>query len=1226
MRVASGPALVLLLMAVSLPAGEIAAGTGSDESRRPVTESRGLEEKLERIEEILLGGRYSEAEQASRNLLEETTEAFGDDSFKAARVMDSLVEVLQYSGHIGSAELRSLAERAVQIKEARLDRNHPEVAVSLTHLALILREQGHDHEALPISERAVRLLEGNPVFSKERTARALREHATLLLYMGQADQAEPFARRALDVVDGNARAPIDQAKGLALMATVHQASTAYEEAERLYEESLALLEEHLGEDHFEVSVVLTNMASLYWELGRYSDAKPLFERALAVRRATLGEDHALVATSMNNLGLLLAELDDFHGAESLYRSAIRSYEKHLGPDHVDLASAQNNLAVLFMGAGKLDEARLLMERALRVHEMQLGPDHPLVASDYNNLGALLSRSGLYPEAKRALERSVEVDTKNHGPDHPTVATDLSNLALLMQRIGSYEEALALLDDALAIRVPRLGERHPDVAVTLRVEGLIRLEMGDPEEARRLFQQARDIWEETLGPDHPKVAKVLHSLGDVLTVLEEFDAAEQVYLRAMAIHEGREESNRLSWAATGSHLATLYRQRGRYDEAETLFRRAIDVWESELGGSHPRQIGSLNGLGRLRYDQGNVAEALTLALRAESISRRHVRLTTRYLAESRALKYAAVRESGLDLVLSSVVGRDDMSARRKAWDALARSRAMVFDELASRHRRRQTTPEVARLAAAVADAGTQVANLVFAPERAVSRASYRLVLQEARRGHEQAEEALAALSEDFRQREQQAAAGFEEVAAALPERTALISYVLYEHFRPRSGHEEDDGAKNGQRNESPAPDGTPAYAVFVLLERMGDPLLIPLGPAEQIDSLVREWRQEIDKSASSLPMAARRAEARYRAVAEKLREVVWDPWSSLLTQQEQVIIVPDGILNTLSFASLPASDGTYLVEEHLLVHYLSAERDLIRHGANKQRPASLLAMGGVDYDRSAHRPPDPANAHDHPATASIAISGPAAALRGAAECVDLQAMRFGPLPESARELAELRALLEKEHGANVRFTGLDRSRASESAFKKMASQFQILHLATHAFVFSGRCVSALEKRAVDPFDREPGPVTGDNPLLLTGLALAGANQRDDAKASPGDPVREDGLLTAQEISDLDLSGVNLAVLSACETGSGRLLHGEGVLGLRRAFQMAGADSLVMSLWRVADQETRRWMVHFYRNYLTRGTISGAARDASRTVLEARRQAGQSTHPFYWAAFVSTGDWQ
>jgi CHAT domain-containing protein len=178
---------------------------------------------------------------------------------------------------------------------------------------------------------------------------------------------------------------------------------------------------------------------------------------------------------------------------------------------------------------------------------------------------------------------------------------------------------------------------------------------------------------------------------------------------------------------------------------------------------------------------------------------------------------------------------------------------------------------------------------------------------------------------------------------------------------------------------------------------------------------------------------------------------------------------------------------------------------------------------------------------------------------------------------------------------------------------------ILHLATHGF-FLGECglQAAALVRSADLSDSRV--CRRYQPLLLAGLAFAGANV---ARRSSNDT----GILTAEEVSALNLQGTEWAVLSACDTGLGQTTSGEGVLGLRRAFQVAGVKTIIMSLWSVEDRATQDWMVALYRaRLLDRLDTIQAVRQASLTMLLNRRNRGLSTHPFYWAAFVATGDWR
>jgi CHAT domain-containing protein len=350
----------------------------------------------------------------------------------------------------------------------------------------------------------------------------------------------------------------------------------------------------------------------------------------------------------------------------------------------------------------------------------------------------------------------------------------------------------------------------------------------------------------------------------------------------------------------------------------------------------------------------------------------------------------------------------------------------------------------------------------------------------------------------------------------------------------------------------------------------------------------------------------------------LRQQIWDPLLPHLSSAARVFVVPDGALHLVSFAALPTTASRYLVETGPLIHYLSTERDLLPSEAGGLARGGLLALGGPAFDES-----------------SLAPVASQESFRGTrSACSDFQSMRFDPLPASLKEVDDVVALWNQAHGAGtevaqrgsaepspdtIRLTG---AAASESAFKAKAAGRRVLHLATHGFFLGGRCASALDPSARSTSAAAPAKIARENPLLLSGLILAGANLRNVAA-----PDQEDGVLTAEEVAALNLSGVEWTVLSGCDTGVGEVRVGEGVFGLRRAFQVAGVKTVIMSLWPVEDQATHQWMTALYAGRLMKKlSTADAVREASLAVLRQRRAKGFSTHPFHWAGFVGGGDWR
>jgi CHAT domain-containing protein len=439
-------------------------------------------------------------------------------------------------------------------------------------------------------------------------------------------------------------------------------------------------------------------------------------------------------------------------------------------------------------------------------------------------------------------------------------------------------------------------------------------------------------------------------------------------------------------------------------------------------------------------------------------------------------------------------------------------------------------------------------------------------------------------------------GLDAVRGALPAGVALVSFVLYEgRVAPRG-----DGPGDGHQR---------SIAAFVM--RAGAPgvTMVPLGPASAIDQRLDRWRAEAAGHTLLAGVPREEGDRALRLEGEHLRQAIWDPISAHVRGATTVFVVPDGTLALVPFGALPVGGDGFVIEHAPPIHYLSAERDVVRTSGSRSHGGGMLAMGGPAFDDA------PASSQE--ARADAAELAPA--LRGGRACGSLQALRFERLDGTLEEVQDLARYWPPSLGDVRTLVGRE---AGERAFKAAAAHHRVLHLATHGFFLDGSCLPD----AVASSTRGVGGLASarpiENPLRVSGLALAGANRRAQTRAG-----EEDGILTAEEVAMLDLQGVEWAVLSACDTGVGEIKAGEGVFGLRRAFQVAGARTVIMSLWSVEDQATRAWMRALYEGRFQRKlSTADAVHQASLAMLRDRRARGLSTHPFYWAAFVAAGDWR
>jgi len=1009
----------------------------------------------------------------------------------------------------------------------------------------------------------------------------------------------------------------------------------YEQAAAGARARLAQLEGEGKAETIDAAQTIDVLVESLWRNGEAaeSDARALAERGVAIKQRVLGPDDAGVAATLHQLGVVEFFRGDYYDARGVWQKALAIREKALGADHIDVAETANALANLYQTTGEFELARPLYEKAVAIREKKLGPESAKVGDTLNNLASLLNVLGDYAAALPVAERSLQIKEKTLGPDHPKVGTSLTNLADIYDVTGDRERARALFERAAAIFEKALGPEHPNVGTALNnVAEQLRRD-GKLAEAKPLYDRVIAILTKAHGAEHPRVAVVMGNESMLLEAQGNVKEAIALEEKAAANLEKALGPDSFELAGSLSHLAAMHAAAGDAAAALPLYERATAIAKASLGDAHPLVAQQELGLSRVEAFRGSYARAFDLSLDSERIGREHLRLTGRSFAEEQALRYAAERPFGLDLALSLAVERKGAVPERELLDSLIRSRAVVLDEMGARHRSATSSknPEAAQLANRLAEVRTRLANITVRGPGSLDAETYRALVDRTRDEKERAERALGAASAEFAGEQQRARLGLDDVVAALPPRSALVSYVVYRHQAlPEAKTPAEAAAKTSAALIPPAKPVL-ALAAVVLASGAAKPEVVRLGPLDAIEPLVTSWKQEAAQGALSIRRSATESEAAYRTAGNALRRAVWDPVTKAASLTvERVFVVPDGALNLVSFASFPAGESGYWIENGPTVHYLSAERDLVPGSDAAKRGTGLLALGGPDYD--ARISASGSSAVDFEPAAAKAVPS---STRSAA-CAGFDSLRFDPLPAAEREAGEVAALwrgaFDGKQGGDADATYFHGAAATEAAFERAVIGKRVLHLATHGFFLGGDCASAAstnrsasDTRGLKVVQETPlAPKTGTyvSPLLLSGLALAGANQRKTAGAGEAD-----GILTAEEIAGLDLSGVEWAVLSACDTGVGEIQAGEGVFGLRRAVQLAGVHTLVMSLWPVDDEATRAWMTALYRERLeAKADTAAAVRRAGTSVLEGRRKAGKSTHPFYWAAFVAAGDWR
>jgi CHAT domain-containing protein/Tfp pilus assembly protein PilF len=948
------------------------------------------------------------------------------------------------------------------------------------------------------------------------------------------------------------------------------------------ERALEIRERLLTAEHQDVADAIDNLAAIYLNRREIEKAEQLYRRALDIREKSLGKDHPSNANSLSSLADVYLSRGEYKETESFNKRALDIREKSLGKDHPDTAESLNNLANAYTMQAKYMEAEPLLRRALEICEVAIGKDHPHTAFVFNNLGLLYYYQGKYVEAEPLYKRAINIWEKALGKDHRQVAMSVHNLALLYQRQAKYVEAEPLSKRSLEIHEKKLGKDHPITAISLNNLAALYRAQGKYVEAEPLIKRSLEIHEKALGKDNPNTALSLNTLALLYVSEGRSDEAEPLYKRAIEICEKALDKDNPNIAISFNNLALLYASQGRYDEAEPLYKRAIEIREKALAKDHPDTINTLNNLAALYTAKGDFVQAVKFQSLANMASERSIARNLVIGSERQKLAYLGSLSEQTDRTISLHIRYvpGDHIARNLAATLILQRKGRTLDATSQNLNalRGRFNAEDRALLDRLTGTRSQIARLVLGGPQRMTVEQHQARIKELEDQADKDESDISRRSEEFRV--QYLPVTLEVAREAIPPDSALIEFSSYRPF-------------NAKATNNEAAYGQPRYVAYVL-RRDGEIECRELGEAKTID-----------KAIASLRSALRNPKRmNVERLARALDAKVFQPIRPLLGSKSRLLISPDGALNLVPFAALVDEKGRYAVERYS-ISYLTSGRDLLRLQLTRESKDSPLVVAAPDFGKRSG-----VLAERLEKQGNDVSDGEVEAESTRSAFKDLY---FSPLPNAAQEGAALRALLP---GATL----LTKSQATKAALVRVRSP-ELLHIATHGFFLEdrqlnldgGRGAQSLSddpERALQELERRG--VRIENPLLRSGLALAGANERKED---------DNGILTALEVTGLNLWGTKLVVLSACDTGVGEVKNGDGVHGLRRALVLAGSETQVMSLWAVSDKATRELMVSYY-TLLQKGQGRG---DALRQVqLEMLKKANRR-HPYYWASFIQSGEW-
>jgi len=966
-------------------------------------------------------------------------------------------------------------------------------------------------------------------------------------------------------------------------------------------EAVDLTEAALGPDHPDLASLLSNRAELFRALNQYQKAEPDSKRALAIMEKAYGPASGNLVPYLNNLAVLYANTGAHERAETLYRRALAISEKTLGADHPDLANCLSNLAVLNGKTGDLEAARSNYEKALEILARAKGAGSPETAHCAFNLGLLYFDLGEYEQAEALCREALTAQEKALGPDHPDVAASLGGLARLNQALGNYDQAEKMFKRALAIM-----EKHGENGAMRTAEALNNLaglyaDLGRFDRAEPLYQKSASIMERARGAGSPETAAVLNSLGLLFYEKGDYDKAKVDCGRALSMREKALGPVHPDVANSLNSLAAIAWAGGRDRDSETLLRRALAIRKKALGPTHPDVATTISNLAVLKASMGEPENAHSLFKQALDIDSGMLELVMGFTSEENKIRFLAGKRTHLYCFLSLVLQnlKESRSARLEACDAWLRRKGAVLEA----HRRFQDalaysdSPEVTETFHELALARSRLSRLVFTGPEGRDLDAFDREIKALEAEIDGLENRLSLISRQFMRQKKMARAAAGRVASALPPDSVLVDFAL---IRPY-----DFKARGSASKWGPA-----RYLAFILHAGKGERIgLVDLGGADRIDGAVSGFKKamgNLDEAlASNDKFKLMQVREKMAQASAGLHELVFAPLKQELGSAKEIFISPDGDLNLIPFEVLRDNSGRFLIEDHAF-YYISTGRDVLGFGLLKGQGLKTILLGAPDFNLDSEK--------KDRALTRLGLAREKT-FRSSSRAMDMRKLAFSPLAGTREEVEAIGQILGP--GKSLLYFG---PTALEEVLKGLDRPPKMLHLATHGFFLKDMEFAV----PCDQFGRGGSghKVRIYNPLLRSGLALAGANRRVNTE---DDQIGSDGILTAEEVLGLRLTGTETVVLSACETGLGEVKNGEGVFGLRRAFTQAGARSLVMSMWSVPDLETKELMVNFYRNLAQGGMNRGQAlRRAELEEMEIVKRRYGCNDFFFWGAFIFLGE--
>ncbi len=1122
---------------------------------------------------------FSKALTTAHQALKLAASEFGTSSKAYSVALANLGFALYYLGKYNEAEQN--LKTALSIYSATRDTLTSDFYYMLSNIGTLYFEDEQYNYALYYQKRALNILLKISPEAYEEQADDYHRYGLSCTGLGRFDEAKSAFMTAIYLMKSPKTTQdtvqlFDYKRSLALL---YSSTKEYHLAKPLLEQINAFAQKNYSKSDTNRISALQDLSNLYTLMGLYAESDSLLLQEYNLSQKAFGGDSPKLLDVMERRAQVMLYRGQYDRLEEQYTRILAMQKQHFSAQSVQYAKSLGDWAQIHEIKGQYKASDSVYSQAAAIFAL-LGKTQTLeyagLLVQYANLKKAMDD---FEDAEDKYLMAMNIFKAKDQTDLPEYASLLNSLASLYSGLGRLGEALELYEQDLAITAENYGTAHPLYATSLANKALIHAKLRQTDKAIQLYTQSLTIRKATLGENHPDYANSLLGLANIYREMGKYSQAQSLLMQTIALRKKVYGETHPKYASALNSMASLLYQAGELHQAEMYLRQVMDIYSTAYGKEHLPYIVAIGNLANLYEKMERYNEAQPLFEQAISSALTLIDRNFAFFSDREKENFLATTQSlfeAYDLFCLAASGMHPLKTIPKNQQSpqitaqwlnfrlatkgilLSASEKMKQDMLNS------GDDNLIRLYLQWQSLRTQYAKLVEMPS--AEPAKQKLTLAELDRKANALEKELAKRSAAFARLNEKSSLDWKILQKRLKKNEAAIEQVRLEW-----------------RGD------TVIYVALAFDAETPYPVVLASEEGKDLEGRYRSFYH----NAMVNKMADQRSFGHYFGYI--------DQWLAK-NQIKTVYFCPDGVYNQINLATLfnPAT-GKYLIEEREIrilttLKEIPVQKDIPSDYNQKQ----LELFGAPEYLIKAGRSQAEIRKNTLRAVKNY--------LENQNATLDLSDVKELPGTE-----AEVKSIAEYAKAAGMKVKVHLHGAASEEAVKAVHHPL-ILHIATHGFFL--QTIDTTEAALANSED-DPMPSLELDPMLRSGVVLSGVSNFFIQDKAVQD--KEDGVLTAYELTSLDLAGTELVVFSACETGLGEIHVGEGVYGLQRAAKVAGAQSVLMSLWRVDDEASRKLMEAFYQNLFTDKMTKRAA------LLQAQLKLRQEyAHPYYWGAFVMIGE--